>query len=69
MFHGAPDILINKSSHIINAESSTDYSSLSSDDECVVENCLQRATTKSDDSKLPEKLGELLAVSHFLLDI
>ena len=67
MFHGAPDILISKSSHIINAEASIDYSSLSSDDECVVENCLQRPGIKNDASNLPEKLGELLAASHFLL--
>ena len=38
MFHGAPDILINKSVHVINTGSVYDYSSLSSDDEYALEN-------------------------------
>lgn len=66
MLHGAPDILIKKSVHISNSVVN-DYSSLSSDDEYALENCVQRSTVKDDGSGLPEKLGEVLLASQFLL--
>ena len=67
MFHGAPDILITKSRHVNNAESLCDYSSLSDNEDISIENCLQRPPIKHDDSGLPEKIGEVLAASQFLL--
>ena len=39
----------------------------SSEDKSAIETCLQRPILKSNDNDLPEKLGELIALSYILL--
>ena len=69
IFHGAPDILIQKTKHITTSTSpSTVMSDDSSVEEFPIEQSFQRHHLKSaQGSKLPEKLGELIAASYFLL--